>query len=69
MAFHGTQLDSTNEWSERGLKTTRPPKVVWWVALVLACLGALGGLGLLAVPYGFWLVLVAYVLLAATTFR
>lgn len=49
------------------MKTSRPPKVVWFVSLGLAILGALGWLGLLAVPYGFWLVAIAYVLLAGTT--
>jgi hypothetical protein len=51
------------------VKTSRPPKVVWWISVVLAALGVLGGLGIVVVPYGFWLLVIAYVLLAGTTMR
>jgi hypothetical protein len=46
-----------------------PPKVVWIVAAVLALLALLGALGVAGVPRPFWLVFLAWVLLAGTTLR
>ena len=46
-----------------------PKQITFWIAVVLAVLGVLGELGTIAVlsGYGFWLVVVGFVLLAAGT--
>jgi hypothetical protein len=51
------------------MRMSPPPKVVWLIAAVLALVGLLGALGVAVVPRPFWLVLLAWVLLAATTLR
>lgn len=51
------------------MKLSAPKNVTWWVAVVLAVLGLLGQLKVLAflTPYAFWLVLVAAVVLVLGT--
>lgn len=51
------------------MRMSPPPKVVWLVAAALALLGLLGVLGVAVIPSPFWLVFLAWVLLAATTLR
>jgi hypothetical protein len=48
---------------------SQPSKVIWLVAAGLALLGLLGAVGVALVVRPFWLVFLAYVLLAATTLR
>jgi hypothetical protein len=51
------------------MRMSPPPRVVWLVAAALAVLGLLGALGVVVVVRPFWLVFLAWVLLAATTLR
>jgi hypothetical protein len=47
------------------MKLTPPTKLAFWLSVVLAALGLIGELGLLAVltPFSFWLVFVGFVVL------
>ena len=49
------------------MKLTPPTKLAFWISVVLAALGLIGELGLLAAlaPYAFWFVLVGFVVLLA----
>ena len=49
------------------MKLTPPTQVVFWIAVALAVLGLLGQFGVAALEsYAFWLILVGYVVLAAS---
>ena len=50
------------------MKLTAPKQVTWWIALVVAVVGLLGQFGVLPLAgFGFWLVLIAYALMAVAT--
>lgn len=51
------------------MKLSAPKNITFYIALIIAVLGLLGKFGVLAflAPYAFWLVLVAFVLLALAT--
>lgn len=50
------------------MKTQAPKFITWLISLILAALGLLIHLGIITTPvlapYGFWLVAVAFILLA-----
>lgn len=52
------------------MKLTPPKQSTFWIALLIAVLGLLGGLGIVGAlaPYAFWLALVAYIVLALGNF-
>ena len=51
------------------MKLTAPKQITWWIALIIAILGLLGHFGIVATlaGYAFWLVLIAYAVLAVAT--
>ena len=49
------------------MRTSAPNKTVWLIAVVIGGLGLLAGLGILPIPYSFWLVTAAFLLLAIAT--
>jgi|MudIll2142460700_1097286.scaffolds.fasta_scaffold826305_1 hypothetical protein len=51
------------------MKLSAPKVVTFWIAVILAILGLLGQLAIAALaPYAFWLLLIAFVLLALGNF-
>jgi hypothetical protein len=47
-----------------------PPKVItWWIAVIVGAIGVLGQLLSISIiaPFAFWLVVIAFVLLALAT--
>jgi hypothetical protein len=50
------------------MKLNPPTQVVFWIAVVLAVAGLLGQIGVIAAfnPFAFWLILIGYVVLAAS---
>jgi hypothetical protein len=48
------------------MRLTPPTKNVFWISVVVAAVGLIAKLGVVAflVPFAFWLVLIAFVLLA-----
>lgn len=52
------------------MRLSAPKQITWWIAVILGVLGILGHF--LALPfvstYSFWLVAIAFVLLALATF-
>jgi hypothetical protein len=51
------------------MRLSAPKEVTFWIAVVLAILALLGQLAIAALaPYAFWILLVAFVLLALGTF-
>jgi hypothetical protein len=48
------------------MKLSAPKQITYWIAVILAVLGVLGQFAVVAAlaPYGFWLLLIAFVLLA-----
>jgi hypothetical protein len=59
-----------SSFTEEKMKLTPPKVVTFWVAVVLAALGLLGHLGVLAfaAPYAFWLAFFAAALMVVATF-
>ena len=51
------------------MKLTAPKQITWWIALIIAILGLLGHFGIVSAvaSYAFWLVLIAYAVLAVAT--
>ena len=50
------------------MKLTAPKQVTWWIALIIAVIGLLGQVNVLPLGvFGFWLVLIAFALLAVAT--
>jgi len=51
------------------MKLSAPKLVTFWIAVILAIIALLGQLAIAALaPYAFWILLVAFVLLALGTF-
>jgi hypothetical protein len=48
------------------MKLTPPKMITWWISVILAVLGALGSLGVIAALSGFaiWLLIIGFALLA-----
>jgi len=58
-----------HEKGESTMKLSAPKVVTFWIAVILAILGLLGQLAIAALaPYAFWLMLIAFVLLALGNF-
>jgi hypothetical protein len=57
------------ESKETLMRLSAPKEMTFWIAVVLAILALLGQLAIAALaPYAFWILLVAFVLLALGTF-
>ena len=67
---HGTQGEASASTEETAMKLSAPKTVTWWVAVVIGVLGILGNLVTIPVVSGlaFWLVALAFVILAVATF-
>lgn len=54
------------------MKLSAPKKNIWWIALILGVLGILIRIGVVTIAtlsqYDFWLVAIAFVLLALATY-
>jgi len=50
------------------MKLTAPKNVTFWISVALAALGLIAQIGVIPamVPWGFWLLLVGFVLLAVS---
>jgi threonine/homoserine/homoserine lactone efflux protein len=48
------------------MRLSQPKVITWWIAVILAVVGLVGELGVIPAlaDVGFWLVLIAFVLLA-----
>jgi len=51
------------------MNPSAPKRVTWWIAVILGLAGILANAGMLPflAPYAFWLVVIAFVLLALAT--
>ncbi|MDX1571330.1 MAG: hypothetical protein R3200_12670 [Xanthomonadales bacterium] len=49
------------------MRLNAPNKMLWIVAVVLGALGGISGLGVIHVPYAFYLLLIGFILLAVGT--
>ena len=49
------------------MRLNAPNKTLWIIAVILGALGAVSGLGLIHVPYAYYLLLIGFILLAAGT--
>jgi len=54
---------------EREMKLTQPKVITWWIAVILGVIGLIAKLGVIPAlePYGFWLVLIGFILLMLGT--
>lgn len=49
------------------MRLSAPNRTVWWIAVVLGGLGLLGALGILAIPYPYWLTFAGFAILVVAT--
>jgi hypothetical protein len=49
------------------MRLSAPKKIVWWLSIILAVVGVVIELGIISVaqPFGIWIVLLGFFLLAA----
>lgn len=64
---YGAMKATNNFYMEETMKLMSPKAITFWIAVVLAVLGLIGQLGLIAAisaTVGFWLLFIGFVLLA-----